>query len=429
MFTNKNLPEQFSFAPGSAPGKLSGVNFEGLKNLSFFDVPVDNQGYLSTDSNGYQNFKYNSADLISKAHAYSTKVLLTVSQGNNATIQEFLDSDTAQTNLIQEGIQEVKDNQIDGITLTFEYHGNPGVHYRTRFSRFVKIFAEQLHSQIPGSRLAVSMDDNSLQNSLYDITALSNSADKIFITANDYAAVEYKAQANISPVYGYDPNSYWNDISKKISGFLKYTKVDKLAVERAWYGSGDDYPMYVPNSEHKQLKASNATIPQDLLDRLVSDVPDSAKEAARHNIPYIVKALDAEGILNANVLSYALATIEHETAGTFEPLEEIQGKFSARRLGYEGGAYYDGRGFIQLTHLRNYRMVGERIGMGDQLARHPELASTPEVAAKVLAAFFADNNVANLASQGSYVAARAPINPDYNGWSVARLAYKYEGDF
>jgi hypothetical protein len=161
------------------------------------------------------------------------------------------------------------------------------------------------------------------------------------------------------------------------------------------------------------------------VDRLVSEVPSKAREAARRNIPLIGKALEEEGILDSNVLSYALATIEHETDATFEPLHEIQGRFSARRLGYEGGTNYFGRGFIQLTHLRNYRMVGERIGMGDQLARNPELASNPEVSAKILAAFFKDNNVANLASRGQFIAARRPVNPDYNGYKVASLAWKY----
>jgi putative chitinase len=94
-------------------------------------------------------------------------------------------------------------------------------------------------------------------------------------------------------------------------------------------------------------------------------------------------------------------------------------------LGYEGGTDYFGRGFIQLTHLRNYQRIGQRIGMGDQLVQNPELASKPEVAAKVLAAFFKDNNVANLASSGDFVDARDPVNPDYYAYAIAKMALKY----
>ena len=200
-------------------------------------------------------------------------------------------------------------------------------------------------------------------------------------------------------------------------------------MERAWYGNGDNYPLYKPNSEppaEEDREASSVNLDRQTIERLVDGVPQKGKAGARKSIPLIAKALDKEGILDSNVLAYALATIEHETDETFEPLEEINGRFSARRLGYEGGMNYFGRGYIQLTHLRNYKVIGERIGMGERLVKNPELAGTPEVAAAVLAAFFKDNNVANLASKGNFIAARRPVNPDLNGRSVARKALKYE---
>src|SRR5258708_40187417 len=103
------------------------------------------------------------------------------------------------------------------------------------------------------------------------------------------------------------------------------------------------------------------------MDKLVAGVPDPAKAAARRNVPYIAKALEDEGILNSNVLAYALATVEHETASTFEPIDEFNGRKSARRLGYEGGTAYYGRRFVQLAHVRNYEMIVERIGLGEKL--------------------------------------------------------------
>lgn len=166
-------------------------------------------------------------------------------------------------------------------------------------------------------------------------------------------------------------------------------------------------------------------IDQETIDQLALSAPPESRASARKTIPLISKALKQEGIFNTNVLAYALATIEHETDGTFEPIEEIDGRSNAIRWGYEGGADYFGRGYIQLTHLRNYRDFGARIGMGERLVNNPDLATSPEIAAKVLAAYFKDNNVANLASSGEFVAARTPVNPDNNGWRVASLAYKY----
>ena len=240
---------------------------------------------------------------------------------------------------------------------------------------------------------------------------------------------EVKNGAPSNPLYGYSANEYWNNISKLLGTLEKRIPENKLVMERAWYGNGDNYPLYVPQNSaflSKNEKPEKVALDRSTMENLLAGVPVKGKAGAEKNIPLIAQALQNEGILDTNVLAYALATVEHETDETFEPLGEMQGTFSARRLGYEGGANYFGRGFIQITHLRNYRQIGERIGMGDKLAQNPSLASDPEIAAKILAAFFKDNNVANLASKGNFVAARTPINPDYNGYSVANLAMKYE---
>ena len=206
---------------------------------------------------------------------------------------------------------------------------------------------------------------------------------------------------------------------------------EKIALEAAWYGDGNHFPFYgspqgsQPSHRMKSANTLKTPLSNTALDALVSGVPLGSRIAARKNLPIIAKALEREGILNERVLAYALATIEHETAGTFEPIEEIQGRRSARRLGYEGGTDYFGRGFIQLTHLRNYRSMGERIGVGDKLVKNPELALNPEISARILAAFFKENGVAQLASQGAFIDARQPINPDYQGVFIADMAYKY----
>lgn len=177
--------------------------------------------------------------------------------------------------------------------------------------------------------------------------------------------------------------------------------------------------------QNNLLEFPDMPIDQETIDKLAFSAPPESRASARKAIPLVAKALQKEDILDSNVLAYALATIEHETDGTFEPIEEREGRWNALRFGYEGGTDYFGRGFIQLTHLRNYQMFGERIGIGDRLVENPDLATSPEIAAKILAAYFKDNNVAFLASQGQFVAARTPINPDNNGWRVASLAYKY----
>src|SRR3990167_11061442 len=144
--------------------------------------------------------------------------------------------------------------------------------------------------------------------------------------------------------------------------------------------------------------------------KALAAVPQSARQSAAKNIPLIEAALKAEGISDPRTLAYALATIEHETAGTFEPIEEYGGRSQARKLGYGGGENYFGRGFIQLTHAENYRDIGRRIGVGDALVQNPQLALRPDVSAKILAAFFKDRGVAQATSKGDFIGARRPVN-------------------
>lgn len=418
----------FAFIPSHSPNKFNKVDLNGLDVISFFDVLVTNEG-INLDSRGYHNFQSQDAlDLFERARYQGVKVFLTLSQTKADEIVKILNSEVVQQALAKKATKIIEENNIDGITLDFETT-RLGDTYQHKFSSFVDKFSQRVKSEVPSAQVAVAIPNSAADNNgFYNIESLSKVSDKVFLIAYDFIVPEEKNANPVNPKYGYKEDDYWQNLSKAFDSFSEKGSREKLVLERAWYGNGDNYPLYVPKSQppkQEEKEPAHVFLDSEAVERLVAGVPAKGREAARRNIPLIGKALEQEGILDSNVLAYALATIEHETDETFEPLEEIQGRLSARRLGYEGGTNYFGRGFIQLTHLRNYRMVGERIGMGDELARNPDLAETPEVAAKILAAFFKDNNVANLASRGQFLAARRPINPDINAWSVAQLAWKY----
>lgn len=429
----KTTKEVFSFAPGLAQNKFSSVDFKGLNTLAFFDVPITAEGNIDTSTNEYASFTSGaSQSLFQTAHNAGTKVVVTLTMDDNQSIDTFLNSPDAQNNLIGQAMYEVQNAGIDGIAIDFEYNGSWNAASAAKFPGFMQNLTRYIHQIAPNSEVAVAVPSSDFQNTHgLNLASLSDSTDKMFVVASDTAVAEENDAQIINPVFGYQASQYWSDLSTRLTGFLRQVPEDKLVMERAWYGNGNEYPLYMPSPkpDTSVQVEDDAAITPSVLQNLIDQVPGAAKAAAQQNLPYIVQALKDENILNPNVLSYAMATIEHETAGTFEPLQEYGGRESALRLGYEGGDDYFGRGFIQLTHLRNYLAMGERIGMGDQLVRNPDLASQPEVAAKILAAFFKDNNVASLATSGDFIDARAPINPDYNGYSVALLAYKYEDSF
>jgi predicted chitinase len=146
-------------------------------------------------------------------------------------------------------------------------------------------------------------------------------------------------------------------------------------------------------------------------------------------------ALTKEGINNPNTNAYALGTIQHETNGTNQPIDELGGNDYFTNM-YEGrqdlgntqpgdGALYHGRGYIQLTGRANYRDTGKRIGV--DLENNPELAKDPTVAAKVMAAYFKDRGVADeVKSNGFTPYARRLVNGGDNGLdNVNQYANQY----
>jgi len=106
--------------------------------------------------------------------------------------------------------------------------------------------------------------------------------------------------------------------------------------------------------------------------------------------------------------AFVLANANHETA-QFKFMYEIDGRNQALKLNYQGGAEYYGRGYIQLTHLNNYKNWSKWTNR--------DLVATPNIVAEDLdlSAFIACSGVQN----GSFTA--GPKLSEYNGdWYNAR---------
>jgi putative chitinase len=120
----------------------------------------------------------------------------------------------------------------------------------------------------------------------------------------------------------------------------------------------------------------------------VQQSPTAAAESA------LSKIAQAAGIKGVELAQF-LAQCAHET-GNFLHLEELGGNrylaqydptvnpAKAKALGNTkagDGAKYKGRGFIQITGKANYAKAGQALGI--DLVNNPELAASPDVAAKV----------------------------------------------
>jgi predicted chitinase len=146
-----------------------------------------------------------------------------------------------------------------------------------------------------------------------------------------------------------------------------------------------------------------------------------------------VAAIEAEcirqGIGLKTQIAYVLATVEHETNGTFKPVREAYWMpewFRKRRLRYY--PYY-GRGYVQLTWDYNYRRYGEILGI--PLVSQPDRAMEPAIACFILVhgfkhGIFTGRKITDYIRQGKtdFVGARRCINGKDKAVKIAGIAVR-----
>lgn len=102
-------------------------------------------------------------------------------------------------------------------------------------------------------------------------------------------------------------------------------------------------------------------------------------------IEFLLASFDLPQWKDVRHIAYALATIKHETAGTFRPIKEYRnspgskGRKNQDRYWLTG---YYGRGFVQLTWKDNYKKAAKATGF--DLVNKPDLAMDPHVAFQIM---------------------------------------------
>ncbi len=97
----------------------------------------------------------------------------------------------------------------------------------------------------------------------------------------------------------------------------------------------------------------------------------------------LLKEADINGITDRNQMAYVLATCWHECR--FKSIKEIRAKPGTKIWRLQNAYWltgYYGRGFSQLTWLKNYRKFKTIVGV--DLVAQPDKALEPEIGAKIL---------------------------------------------
>jgi peptidoglycan hydrolase-like protein with peptidoglycan-binding domain len=131
----------------------------------------------------------------------------------------------------------------------------------------------------------------------------------------------------------------------------------------------------------------------------VAQCPNDIRPFAIENLPLVLARCVAEGVTNRKQMAYVFATAEHESHfGRFmielASGDAYEGREDLGNTQAGDGRRFKGRGFVQITGRRNYKIWSQRLKM--DLVGRPELAARPEVAASILVQGMRDGSFTGL---------------------------------
>lgn len=161
--------------------------------------------------------------------------------------------------------------------------------------------------------------------------------------------------------------------------------------------------------------------------KTVFAMPSSTTQEVKDQIAAMFKYI---GLSLPTQIAYGLATTEWETAHTFKPVCEAYWETEAWRKANLRYYPYFGRGYVQLTWEKNYKLYGGILGL--DLVGDPNLAMGPDVALFVLGQGMREGEFTGR-SLGEYVNkdktdflnARRVINGTNKASEIAALAEGY----
>jgi len=233
-----------------------------LSEVIYFSLTADQSGQLVKTVNGRQEPGWRwwtspaVRDQIAKTQIAGDKFLLSVAMQNQKQIEPFLASSSAQQTLIDNLIDQVKANRLDGLNLDVELDGKASDQERAAFTTFARKLAAALRRQAPSAELSIDLPPLAARDSgLYDVPALTPLFDHAIVMSYDYYAAGSDVAGPIAPMSGFAEHQYFFDVETTYADYTKTVPKDKLIMGVPYYGY--DWPV------KDASKPLSATLPQN----------------------------------------------------------------------------------------------------------------------------------------------------------------------
>jgi spore germination protein len=175
--------EDFAFAPYWTLPQSAGFSLTGLSTLDYFSIGVNPNGTLAESGPGWNGYESEALTaLITRAHAADERVVLTVNDFDQHSLDSLTSSPTAPATLAAALIPVLQAKSFDGLNLDLEGAGSADQAGLTNLVATVAaaLRAVDPHWQITMDTYASSAGD---PGGFYDIPALAPFVDAFFVMA------------------------------------------------------------------------------------------------------------------------------------------------------------------------------------------------------------------------------------------------------
>jgi hypothetical protein len=175
--------EVFGFAPYWALPDESEFDLKGLTTVDYFSLGINPDGTIQQSGAGWEGYESQDfIDLIDNAHAAGDRVVITVNDFSQSSLDQLTSSETAPQELAESILFLVKAKALDGVNLDLEGEGSGD---QGGLSNLVKVVSQTLKSA--NSDYQVTMDTYASSAGdaagFYNIPDLSQYVDGFFVMA------------------------------------------------------------------------------------------------------------------------------------------------------------------------------------------------------------------------------------------------------
>jgi spore germination protein YaaH len=173
--------ENFAFAPYWTLPQSSTFNITGLSTLAYFSIDVNPNGTLDESGSGWNGFQSQDlTNLISRAHAAGERVVLTVTDFDQSSLDALTSSPSAAGTLSAALIPLLDAKSLDGVNFDFEGNGSSD---QAGLTNLITSVAAALRGADPHWQITMDTYASSAGDSggFYNMPALAPAVDAFFV--------------------------------------------------------------------------------------------------------------------------------------------------------------------------------------------------------------------------------------------------------